>query len=107
MTLGMAWARSMGDIRELIVASDSRLGGGQFWDANPKVMLLPRNDCVISFAGDTNDAYPIMLQAYNAIKMFPAARIEVNFVKLPELLRESGLFLIVKQRFWFPPWSVF
>src|SRR5690242_6932732 len=69
----MAWVRSTGGIRELIVISDSRLSGGQFWDANPKIMLLPRSDCVISFAGNTSAAYPLMLQAYNAIAMFDAA----------------------------------
>lgn len=73
MTLGMAWVRSIGGIKELIVASDSRLSGGQFWDANPKIMLMPRTDCVLSFAGDTNNAYPLMLQAYNAILMFNPA----------------------------------
>jgi hypothetical protein len=73
MTLGMAWVRSIGGIKELVVASDSRLSGGQFWDANPKIMLLPRTDCVISFSGDTHDTYPLMMQAYNSIMMFPAA----------------------------------
>src|SRR5216683_2178929 len=73
MTLGMAWVRSIGGIRELIVASDSRLSGGQFWDANPKIMLLPRSDCVLSFAGETDSAYPLMMQAYNSIVMFQAA----------------------------------
>ena len=34
-------------------------------------MLLPRSDCVLSFAGLTADAYPLMLQAYNAIEHFP------------------------------------
>jgi hypothetical protein len=58
----------------LIVASDSRLSCGQFWDSNPKIVMLPRSDCVISFAGNTNDAYPLMLQAYNAILMFAEAR---------------------------------
>lgn len=29
---------------------------------------------VISFAGDTNDAYPLMLQAYNSILMHPPAQ---------------------------------
>jgi hypothetical protein len=33
-------------------------------------MLLPRSDCVLSFAGDTLDAYPLMLQAFNAIDTF-------------------------------------
>lgn len=70
MTLGMAWVRNLGSIRELVVASDSRLSGGQFWDANPKIMLLPRTDCVLSFAGSTFDAYPLMLQAFNAIETF-------------------------------------
>jgi hypothetical protein len=73
MTLGIAWVRAVGDTRELIVASDSRLSGGQFWDANPKLMMLPRSDCVISFAGSTFDAYPLMLQAHNAIAMFEMA----------------------------------
>jgi hypothetical protein len=73
MTLGMAWVRAVGGLRELIVISDSRLSGGQYWDANPKIMLLPRSDCVISFAGSTSDAYPLMIQAYNAITMFEPA----------------------------------
>lgn len=74
MTLGIIWARSVGGVRELIVASDSRLSGGQHWDANPKIMLLPRSDAVLSFGGDTDDAYPLMLQAWNAIEMFGPAK---------------------------------
>lgn len=74
MTLGISWVRAVGGVRELIVASDSRLSGGQFWDANPKIMLLPRSDAVLSFAGDTSDAYPLMLQAYNAILMHQPAQ---------------------------------
>ena len=74
MTLGISWVRVAGGVRELIVASDSRLSGGQFWDANPKIMLLPRSDAVISFAGHTGDAYPLMLQAYNSILMYPPAQ---------------------------------
>jgi ATP-dependent protease HslVU (ClpYQ) peptidase subunit len=69
----MAWLRSVGGVRELVIASDSRLSGGQFWDANPKIMLLPRSDAVLSFAGTTSDAYPLMLQAYNSIRMYPPA----------------------------------
>lgn len=69
MTLGIAWLRRVGSVRELVVVSDSRLSGGQFWDGNPKILLLPRSDAVISFAGHTYDAYPLMLQAYNAILM--------------------------------------
>ena len=73
MTLGIIWVRSVGQIRELVVASDSRLSGGQYWDANPKIMLLPRSDSVLSFSGNTNDAYPFMLQAWNAVKMYAPA----------------------------------
>jgi len=73
VTLGVAWVRAVGSVRELIVASDSRLTGGQWWDANPKIMLLPRSDCVLSFSGHTYDTYPLMLQAYNAIAMHAPA----------------------------------
>lgn len=73
MTLGLAWIRRIGSVRELVIASDSRLSGGQFWDANPKIIMLPRSDAVISFAGSTRDAYPLMLQAYNAILMYQPA----------------------------------
>lgn len=66
----MAWIRDLGSIRELVIVSDSRLSGGQFWDANPKIMLLPRTDCVLSFSGSTFDAYPLMLQAFNTIETF-------------------------------------
>jgi len=69
MTLCISWIRKAGPVNEMVVASDSRLSGGQFWDANPKIMLLPRSDSVITFAGNTWDAYPLMLQAYNSIRM--------------------------------------
>ncbi len=74
MTLGIQWVRSVGGIRELVVASDSRLSGGQCWEGNPKIMLLPRSDSVLSFGGNTDDAYPLMLQAWNAIEMYGPAK---------------------------------
>lgn len=73
MTLCISWIRQVGNVTEMIVASDSRLSGGQFWDANPKILMLPRSDAVLTFAGHTNDAYPLMLQAYNSIRMFQPA----------------------------------
>ena len=73
MTLSISWIRQAGGITELIVASDSRLSGGQSWDANPKILLLPRTDTVLSFAGYTGDAYPLMIQAYNSIRMHDPA----------------------------------
>lgn len=69
MTLCISWVRQVGSVTEMIVASDSRLSGGQFWDANPKILMLPRTDAVLAFAGYTGDAYPLMLMAYNSIRM--------------------------------------
>ena len=74
MTLSMAWVRNIGSIRELVIASDSRLSGGKWWDANPKIVLMPRTDCVISFAGNTDDAYPLILQAFNTIESFDKSK---------------------------------
>lgn len=75
MTLGVAWIRNIGTVRELIVASDSRLGAGaERWDACPKILTLPRTDAVISFAGVTELAYPAMLQVHRAIEVHPALR---------------------------------
>ena len=68
MTLAIAWVRKLSDGgEELIVAADSRLSGGRRLDCCPKIMPLPRSDSVICFAGDTDYAYPLMLQLYLAI----------------------------------------
>ena len=68
MTLAVAWVRKLLDGgEELIVAADSRLSGGRRLDCCPKIMTLPRSDSVICFAGDTDFAYPLMLQLYLAI----------------------------------------
>lgn len=68
MTISLAWIRSVGrSTEELVFASDSRLSFGARWDCCPKILALPRNDAVISFAGDTHYAYPVMLQALAAV----------------------------------------
>ncbi len=74
MTLGVAWIRHVNDVRELVVASDSRLSGGtpERWDSCPKALTLPRTDAVMSFAGVTELAYPVMLQVMRAIETTPA-----------------------------------
>lgn len=69
MTLTMAWIRNVGSREELVFATDSRLSGGSDWDCCPKIMLLPRKDCLIAFAGDTKDAYPLMIQLRNWIEV--------------------------------------
>jgi len=76
MTLAMAWVRIMPDgCEELIVASDSRLsGGGRRIDCVPKILALPRSDSFICFAGETDYAYPLMLQAMLAIEGYDRSR---------------------------------
>lgn len=54
------------------MASDSRLRPFG-WDAAPKILLLPREDSVIAFAGDTSFAYPMMLQVANTIASWDKA----------------------------------
>ena len=60
--------------RELLIASDSRLRAGYAWDAAPKVLRLPRGDSVIAFAGQTAFAYPLMIQAWNAVDSWRPSR---------------------------------
>jgi hypothetical protein len=71
MTLSIAWIRSVGTVQELVFASDSRLRAGQAWDCCPKILTLPRTDCLISFAGETDSAYPLMLQMTRSIEFYP------------------------------------
>ena len=71
MTISIAWVRTAGDAEELLFASDSRLSFGGRWDCCPKILALPRNDAVFSFAGDTHYAYPVMLQAIAAVMQHP------------------------------------
>jgi hypothetical protein len=58
---------------ELVMATDSRLycGGGETWDACPKLLALPRVDAMVCFAGETIRAYPLMLQLQSSIACYP------------------------------------
>lgn len=69
MTLTMAWIRDVGDYEELVFCSDSRLRFGCAWDSCQKVFPLPRGDCAIAFAGDTQFAYPFIHTAINAVSL--------------------------------------
>lgn len=73
MTLTMAWTRTIGTNEELVFASDSRLSGGCDWDCCPKLLTMPRGDCILAFAGSTLDAYPMMLQFRNWLETSPGA----------------------------------
>ncbi len=74
MTLVAAWVKHNKGSQELYVASDSRLSGGRAWDIGTKVLDLGRGDAVIAFAGQTANAYPLMLQLQSAVRMHPKVR---------------------------------
>jgi len=74
MTLSLAWVRRVNETEELVFASDSRLRNGKAWDGCSKIFPLRRGDCALSFAGDTQFAYPMLHQVVNAVDMFSKAR---------------------------------
>jgi hypothetical protein len=68
MTLALAWIGKRSDGREdLYFAADSRTRGGMVLDITPKILMLPRSDCAICFAGDTAATFPLMLHVSSAI----------------------------------------
>ena len=72
MTLLTVFYRRVGLNRELVFASDSRLGGnGQRMDYGQKLFETPRSDALVAWAGDTQYAYPLMMQMLRAIEGYP------------------------------------
>ena len=69
MTLSVAWIRKINNTEELVIATDSRLRWGRAWDCCPKIIPLVRQDSVLCFAGNTQYAYPMMVQINNSISM--------------------------------------
>ena len=67
MTLCVAWIRQVHDTEELVFATDSTLTGGEKWDHGVKLFELPRKDCLLSFAGSTARAYPLILNLVSSI----------------------------------------
>ncbi|HAU4883662.1 TPA: hypothetical protein F3L15_06450 [Aeromonas hydrophila] len=70
MTIAVAWVRTLNNCKELVVVSDSRLNGGKKMDCGQKIIVLPRSDAFICFAGDTSWAYPLMHQVTSAIDLY-------------------------------------
>lgn len=52
----------------MIFATDSTLTGGEKWNHGVKLFELPRTDCLICFAGETQRAYPLILNLISTIK---------------------------------------
>lgn len=74
MTISLAWIRSVGATNELVFATDSRLRFGCAWDCGLKILTMSRSDVAICFAGDTDYAYPLMLQMSSAIAHYSRSR---------------------------------
>lgn len=74
MTVGCVWIRNRPKFPELVVATDSRLSGFGHWDACPKIFIPSRSDCILAFAGETEFAYPVILQVNAALEMHPKIR---------------------------------
>lgn len=68
MTLCVAWLRKVKGEKELVFATDSCLSGGERWHSGVKLFELPRKDCLICFAGETNRTYPLILNLITSIK---------------------------------------
>ncbi len=68
MTLCTAWVRQENEKQELIFATDSCLSGGERWHSGVKLFELPRKDCLLCFAGDTERTYPLILNLISSIK---------------------------------------
>jgi hypothetical protein len=68
MTLCAAWLREIDGHKELVFATDSCLSGGERWNYGVKLFELPRKDCLICFAGQTNRTYPLILNLISSIK---------------------------------------
>jgi len=71
MTLVVAFRRKVRNGHELVFGSDSRLTGGQTNDQAQKIFQLPRNDALFAFAGDTQYAYPLLMQLLRSIESLP------------------------------------
>lgn len=83
MTIAASWVRKIHNCEELIFISDSRLCGGHRWDECPKLTILPGNTCALAFAGDTEYAYPMMMQIRQAMTGY--TRIETRAMDITDI----------------------
>ena len=94
MTLVAAWLRRNSTLRELVIASDSRISGGESWDACPKIVPLPRPATVIAMSGNATGAYSFLLQAINTCNLLDghvAGRTDIGYLanKLRDVYADS------------------
>jgi hypothetical protein len=100
MTIAAAWVRKINDCEELIFAADSRLSGNaELFDGCPKILSLPRQDCALAFGGDTEHAFPMMLQLSLAIESFGPLRsrnLGLSALKTHTLKIFTGMAHVIK-----------
>ncbi len=94
MTLVAARVRKNRTLRELVIASDSRISGGESWDACPKIVPLPRPATVIAMSGDAVGAYSFLLQAINTCNLLDGhvvGRTDIGYLanKLRDVFADS------------------
>jgi hypothetical protein len=97
MTSVVAWERQVGQLSEMVVASDSRLSGGERWDACAKIFDVGRDDAVLAFAGDTWRALPLVFQAVATTRSYNGSVLRT--LDLPQLARhlESVLNAVLER----------
>lgn len=88
MTLVVAWIRKNKTLYELVVASDSRLSGGESWDACPKLVPLPCPATLMAMSGDATPAYAFLLHAISTSTLLDG--IQVGRTDIGYLARKLG-----------------
>ena len=72
MTVRLAWIGRVGEsARDLVFASDSRLRMADAWDTAQKVFPLNGLNALVSFAGHTELALPVIKQLQNSVENAP------------------------------------
>jgi hypothetical protein len=71
MTISVAWVQRFSETEELVFVSDSRLRGGYQWDTAQKIFPLPGLNAVISFAGYSDLALPVIHQILSSCENYP------------------------------------
>lgn len=67
MTITIAWTKRTKKAEQLLFVSDSRLSGGEIFDSCPKILCL-NGRFAISFAGNSDRAFPMMIQLSLALE---------------------------------------
>jgi hypothetical protein len=66
VTLVTCWVRRNRTVREVVVAADSRVSGGESWDSCPKIVVLPRPSTVMAMSGEVGDSHTFVVHAINS-----------------------------------------